>query len=136
MTGYKAQDNYAICWGRPLCDDSQLLEVIKAFTRYLHDKKLKPVFACVDLATQKVVGEQLHWSCLIAAAEQRIDPRKVNLETADKQVRTKINRAEREGVKVHTVDAAIPDDIIQKINIKMKEWKKNRSGSKFQVFVG
>jgi len=129
MCGYRAASGYAICWGRPLCDDSQLVEVIKAFTNHLKSQKLKIVFASVDEETQKAVGEELGWSCLIAAAEQRIDPRKVSLDSAEKQLRAKINRAEREGVKVHTADAELSEELKHKLEVQMKAWKSKRTGT-------
>lgn len=47
--GYAVSEKYAVAWGRPLCDDSQIHEVCKAFTHYLKsEKNLKPVFCCID----------------------------------------------------------------------------------------
>jgi len=130
ICGFACDSGYAICWGRPLCDDSQLPVVLKAFIQFLtHDKKMKPVFAVVDKATQEVLYQQFNWSCLIAAAEQRIDPRKIDVEQADKNVRAKVNRAKNAGVQVHAADAELSEEIKEKINKRMAEWKAARHGT-------
>ena len=129
MCGYAISEKYAMIWGRPLCDDSQIETIANAVWKHLQEKKLKPIWACVDEATEKVLSDKLHWSCLVAAAEQRVDPTALGNEGPEKAVAAKIRRAEREGVRVTAVDGELKPEIKEQVNKRMKDWQANRHGT-------
>ena len=111
--GYIPQDGFAVVFGNPLCAVEQIPRVVKAFLAHVHDVGLKPVWCCVDRATERYLAEELGWGAVVAVAEERINPTETDPAESDKTVRRKIHRAEREGVKVVEVgpdlDAATRD---------------------------
>lgn len=110
-------------------DNSQLLALLQNFIAYLKEKHLKPIFACIDRATEQVMEEDLAWSCVVAVAEQRVDPVSLAAEGDIKTVRQKIHRAQREGVKIIEKDDALSEEEQTEVRQRMKEWQKHRHGT-------
>jgi hypothetical protein len=125
-----ASGKYAVIWGRPLCDDSQIHEVAKAFTHHLKkEKNLKPIWACIDEATEQVLLERMGWKCVVAVAEQRVDPVTLAAEGGERAVRHKANRAQKEGVTVTEKEDYLSEEEEAEIVIRLKEWQQNRHGT-------
>jgi lysylphosphatidylglycerol synthetase-like protein (DUF2156 family) len=117
----------------PLCEKRQIPEVARAYLRFLDNEKLKPVWACLDQETEQYLADELGWSALIAVAEERINPSEVEPGN-DKNVRRKIHRAERDGVKVHEVeDWAGQDELKEKIEQRCKDWADHRKGTQIHL---
>jgi lysylphosphatidylglycerol synthetase-like protein (DUF2156 family) len=118
-----------LIWGRPLCDNAQIHEVAQAFTAHLKKEKLKPIWACIDEATESVLTERMGWRCVIAVAEQRVDPVTLAAEGGERSVRQKANRATREGVTVTEKEGFLTEEEQEEIAQRMKEWQENRHGT-------
>lgn len=132
-TGFKQSEGYALCWGRPLCDDSQLKEVVENFLHYIKkERKLKPIMMCIDETTEQLLAKQHDWRSLAVAAEERIDPtaHNPNSQTSKSNLSKKIKQAKNAGVKA-VVCEEMPGKAIQdKINAGLEEWQKSREGQK------
>jgi aspartyl-tRNA synthetase len=129
--GYVPVNGYAITFGNPLCEKHQIPQVCGAYLRFLDHEKLKPVWACIDHDTEQYLAEELGWSALIAVAEERINPADSDPAT-DKNVRRKINRAEREGVKIHEVQE-LDDELKARIEQRCKDWSEHRKGTQIHL---
>jgi aspartyl-tRNA synthetase len=129
--GYATHGHYAVAWGRPLCDDRQLPQVCKAFVAMLESKKLKPIWACIDDATESVLLDKLKWKGVSAVDEQRVNPAHVADAEQEKALMQKVRRAEREGVKVEGVkaDEVVGGPLRDEISKRMKDWQEERSGT-------
>lgn len=85
--------------------------------------------ACIDSATERVLEEKMNWSCVVAVAEQRVDPVTLAAERDDKTVRQKIHRAQREGVKIVEKDDGLSEEEQTEVRQRMKEWQEHRHGT-------
>ena len=129
------QGHFAVIFGNPLCEQSQIPRVIKAFLAFLAQPhmSLRPVWCCVDKQTEKYLCEELGWSAVVAVAEERVKPMEVDPANDDKTVRRKVHRAERDGVKLHEVDGC-PDDVLKaRIEHRCKEWSDSRRGTQVHL---
>jgi ergosteryl-3beta-O-L-aspartate synthase len=124
-------NGYAVTFGNPLCERNQIPQVCREYLRFLEHEKLKPVWACIDHDTEQFLAEELGWSALIAVAEERINPADVD-PANDKNVRRKINRAEREGVKIHEV-GDLDDELKANIEQRCKDWSEARKGTQIHL---
>ncbi|THG93233.1 hypothetical protein EW026_g7952 [Hermanssonia centrifuga] len=133
--GYIVQGGFAVVFGNPLCESSQIPRVVKGFLHFLHSDKanLKPIWCCVDKDTERYLAEELGWSAVIAVAEERVNPIEVDPASQDKTVRRKIHRAEREGVKVHEVEGEPEPEVKKKIEERCMEWAANRKGTQIHL---
>jgi lysylphosphatidylglycerol synthetase-like protein (DUF2156 family) len=129
--GYVPVNGFAVTFGNPLCEPKQIPVVVNAYLKYLDNEKLKPVWACIDQQTEVYLADELGWSALIAVAEERINPAESD-PTQDKNVRRKVHRAERDGVKVHQVDDWT-DELKQRIEQRCKDWSDNRKGTQVHL---
>lgn len=129
--GYIPSNGYAVTFGNPLCEIKQIPQVVNAYLRHLEQENLKPVWACIDHNTEQYLADELHWSALIAVAEERINPAEAD-PTQDKNVRRKINRAERDGIKVHEI-SEWTDDLKQRIDQRCKDWANHRKGTQVHL---
>ena len=128
--GYAVSEKFALIWGRPLCDDKHIYSVAKAFIHHLsHEKRLKPIWACIDNATETILTEQLHWNCVVAAAEQRVNPVTTSAEQTEKAVRQKIHHAQREGVKVSEKEDALSEEEQEEVSERIRDWQAERHGT-------
>ncbi|RDX47067.1 aspartyl-tRNA synthetase cytoplasmic [Lentinus brumalis] len=130
--GYIPQDGFAVTFGSPLCAEDQIPRVVKAYLAFLHEEGLKPVWCCVDKATERYLAAELGWAAVIAVAEERINPTEVDPAESDKTVRRKIHRAEREGVKIVEV-GDMDDHTRQMLEQRCKDWEANRKGTQIHL---
>ncbi|KAI0700183.1 hypothetical protein BC835DRAFT_1404934 [Cytidiella melzeri] len=133
--GYMPQGHYAVIFGNPLCEHSQIPRVVKQFLAFLAHStvNLRPIWACVDKQTEKYLCEELGWSAVIAVAEERVNPMEVDPAHDDKNVRRKVHRAERDGVKLHEVSGEPDDDLKKQIEERCKDWAENRKGTQIHL---
>ena len=128
--GYIAQNGFAITFGNPLCDSKQILEVARDYIQFIEkDKKLKPVWCCVDAETEKVLAHNCGWSALTVVAEERIDPTETDPEKHDKGLRKKIHRAEKSGVQLIDVEGVVDFTVKGEIDERVEDWKRGRKGT-------
>ncbi|KIJ51289.1 hypothetical protein M422DRAFT_158559 [Sphaerobolus stellatus SS14] len=131
--GYIAEGGYAVIFGNPLCESSQIPRVVRSFLRHIkRERKLRPVWCCIDKETEKFLANELGWSAIIAVAEERLDPTRVDL-GEDKNFRRKIHRAEKEGVKVHEVDGEPDQELQEKVNKRLVDWQEARKGKQVHI---
>lgn len=135
-TGFKQSEGYALCWGRPLCDDSQLKEVLEHFLHYIKkERKLKPLMICIDETTEQLLAKQHDWRSLAVAAEERIDPtaHNPNSQASKSNLAKKIKQAKNAGVKA-VVCEEVPSKAIQdKIDAGLHDWKNSREGKQMHT---
>ncbi|TFK46077.1 aspartyl-tRNA synthetase, cytoplasmic [Heliocybe sulcata] len=130
--GYIPNSGFAIAFGNPLCEAKQIPQVVQAYLSSLQQSKLKPVWCCVDTETEHYLTGSLGWSSVIAVADQRLNPTQANMED-DKNVRRKMRRMEREGVKIAEVQGEVDEDLRNEIEAKLEEWRASRSGRQFHL---
>jgi aspartyl-tRNA synthetase len=129
--GYAEEAGYALVMGNPLCDPRQFQPVIRAFLKYLRQQKdLRPLWLLVSTEVEEILGSKLGWRTLSCVAEER-----VSTESA-KKVAKKERQAEDAGVTIqeHPVDEPVPQELRDRCDKKIAEWKDNRKGSK-QVHI-
>jgi len=116
--GYIPEGGYAVTFENPLCEPDQILKVIKAYLKYIkRERHLKPVWCCVGEETEQHLTQGLGWSAIVAVAEERLNPTELSMEN-DRNLRKKIHRAEREGVKLHTVEGEPNTALKEKVEKK------------------
>jgi len=96
----------------------QYVRVVPAFLKWLKkETHLKPIWA--------LVGYKME-TC---AAEERVNPDKNIVET-NHDVGRKVRHAEREGIKIVDLPEgeAVPQEIQDKCNARIKDWQANRTG--------
>lgn len=132
--GYVEENKFAIAFGNPLCDPKHMSQVVRSFLHYIQDeRKLKPIWSCVDKSCERVLAHELGWSAVSAIAEERFNPTEVEPEKNDKTVRRKVHRAEREGVKVIEVDGEVDRHTRELINIRLTDWESHRKGTQVHL---
>jgi len=132
--GYAEEDKFALSFGNPLCDPKQMSQVVRAYLHYIqHEKKLKPIWSCVDHVCEQVLAHELGWSAVSAVAEERFNPTEVEPEKNDKTVRRKVHRAEREKVKIIEVDGEVDERTQELINKRLAEWESRRKGTQVHL---
>lgn len=95
----------------------------------MKQKHLKPIFACIDSQTEQILEQDLNWNCVVAVAEQRVDPVTLTADGDEKVVRQKIHKAQRAGVKVIEKDGDLSEAEQKEVRQRMKEWQQHRSGT-------
>lgn len=109
-------------------------QVVRAYLHYIQDeKKLKPIWGCVDNVCERVLAHELGWSAVSAVAEERFNPTEVEPEKNDKTVRRKVHRAEREGVKIIEVDGEVDKHTQELINKRLADWDSHRKGTQVHL---
>lgn len=129
--GYIPQNGFAVTFGNPLCERKQIPQVINSYLKFLEHESLKPVWACIDRHTEEYLADELGWSALIAVAEERINPAESD-PASDKNVRRKIHRAERDGVKIHEI-SEWTDKLKTDIEQRCKDWAEGRKGTQIHL---
>lgn len=128
--GFVPQDGFAINVGDPLCHQTQYLRTISGYLKYIKkERNLKPLWLLVGGEVEEVLATKFNWRTFSVAAEQRVDP-VANPAAHDHDIQRKIRRAEREGVKIHDIPLGtpVPEDIIAKVDARVKDWQANRKG--------
>ncbi|KAL8388318.1 hypothetical protein RB595_009315 [Gaeumannomyces hyphopodioides] len=102
--GYVPQKDgkLVIMAGDPLCDPSQLKEVVCAFLRFVeNDLKRRPVWLIVSDEVQRILADEHHWRTLTCIEEQRIgaEVHGHGRPGAERNAR----RVQREGIRIHEV---------------------------------
>ncbi|KAJ4288759.1 aspartate--tRNA ligase dps1 [Collariella sp. IMI 366227] len=129
--GYAAENGYALVMGNPLCDPRQYQPVIRAFLKHMRmQKDLRPLWLLVGPEVEEILGSKLGWRTLSCVAEERVP-----IESA-KKVAKKERQAEDAGVTIHEqpVDQPVPQELRERCDKKIEEWKNNRKGSR-QVHI-
>lgn len=126
VVGYvKKENRFAMTVGDPLCDPTQVDEVIKAFVKFVeHDLKLTPVWMLVSEPVQDVLGSRLGWRTLTCVEEQRVDADKHAAGPKGRDAR----KVEREGIKI--AELKPDEDLMRRADIQIEAWKKKRAGKK------
>jgi len=133
--GYVVQDKYCVIFGDPLCDKSQYPKTISAFLLYIKKElKLKPIWMLASKLTEDILADKFNYSTLSVTAEERLDPTQDPAE-ADKDTARKIRHASKEGVIVHDIptEAPGPDEVKEKVNVRMQDWLANRKGKQVHI---
>ena len=132
--GYVEENKFAITFGNPMCDPRQMSQVVRSYLHYIQDeKKLKPIWACVDQTCELVLAHELKWSAVSAVAEERFNPTEVEPEKNDKTVRRKVRRAEREGVKIVEADGEVDEHTRELTNKRLADWEAHRKGTQVHL---
>jgi aspartyl-tRNA synthetase len=132
--GFVEESKFAIAFGDPLCDPKQMSQVVRCYLHYIQgEKKLKPIWVCVDQACERVLTHELGWSAVSAVAEERFNPTESEPEKNDKTVRRKVHRAEREGVKITEVKAEVDQHTQELINKRLADWEAHRKGTQVHL---
>ncbi|KAL2256112.1 hypothetical protein VTK26DRAFT_2170 [Humicola hyalothermophila] len=129
--GYAEENGYALVMGNPLCDPRQYQVVVRAFLKHLRKQKdLRPLWLLVSAEVEEILGSKLGWRTLSCVAEERVP-----IESA-KKVAKKERQAEDAGVTIHEhpVDRPVPQELRDRCDRRIEEWKANRRGSK-QVHI-
>ena len=124
--GFVRQEKFAMITGDPLCDKTQYREVLRAYINYVtKELKLTPMWMLVSYDVQKILSHDFGWRSLSCTEEQRVDTdRRAN--GAANHSKAKVQRVEREGVKIHEVK---PDhDFKTRTDAAIDEWKRTRKG--------
>ena len=132
--GYVEENKFAIAFGNPLCDPRQMSQVVRSFLHSIQDeKKLKPIWSCVDKVCERVLAHELGWSAVSAIAEERFNPTEIEPEKNDKTVRRKVHRAGREGVRVVEIDGEVDKPTQELINKRLADWESHRKGTQIHL---
>jgi len=132
--GYIPQNGFAVTFGNPLCEPKQIPAVVGAYLNFLSDdKKLKPVWCCVDADTEKILANDFGWSALTAVAEERINPTETDPEKHDKNLRKKLHRAEKSGVKLTDVEGLVDPEVKKEIDERVEDWRRGRKGTQVHL---
>jgi aspartyl-tRNA synthetase len=125
--GYAEENGYALVMGNPLCDSHQYQPVIRAFLKHMRKQQdLRPIWLLIGPEVEEILGAKLGWRTLSCVAEERVP-----IDAAKKVVK-KERQAEDAGVIIHEhpVDHPIPDELRERCDAKIAEWKASRKGSK------
>lgn len=131
--GYIPKSGFAVTFGNPLCEPKQIPVVVRAYLNFLSHEKLKPVWCCVDADTEKVLANDFGWSALTAVAEERINPTEADPEKQDKNLRKKVHRAEKSGVKLTDVEGLVDPETKKEIDERVEDWKQGRKGTQIHL---
>lgn len=127
--------NYAVIPGNPLCDPRQYNRIITQFLQWMRrETKFKPIWLLCSPEIETILGEKLGWRSLSCIAEERVDPSR-NQAASDGEIARKIRRAESEGIKVVEMKygEVVPDDIREKIDARIQDWRANRKGTQVHL---
>ncbi|KAL8294006.1 hypothetical protein RB601_001530 [Gaeumannomyces tritici] len=105
--GYVPQKDgkLVIMAGDPLCDPSQLREVVCGFLRFVEgDLKRRPVWLIVSDEVQRILADEHNWRTLTCIEEQRIGAEgHGNHGYARPGAERNARRVQREGIRIHEV---------------------------------
>ncbi|KIW77058.1 aspartate-tRNA(Asn) ligase [Fonsecaea pedrosoi CBS 271.37] len=133
---YVPTHDRAIIAGNPLCETSQLEDVIAAFLKWLRrETRLRPLFILVDKEIEEVLGAKMGWKSFTNVAEQRVNLANNEHMTINSDVDRKIRHASKEGVKVTEYGSEVPEDVRREVEKRIKEWQDNREGAQVHLSV-
>ncbi|KAJ1027130.1 hypothetical protein NDA18_003146 [Ustilago nuda] len=134
--GYSPFKGYAMIVGDPLCDKTQMTQVVSAFLQYIKkEAKLKPIWMMVCEEVEEILGGRLNWCTLSVLAEERVDDLAKNPARRDPDIQKKVRHARREGVKIedYSLNENVPDEVVQETNERIEDWRKNRKGEQMHM---
>ncbi|THH04884.1 hypothetical protein EW145_g5201 [Phellinidium pouzarii] len=123
-----SKHTYCIVWGTPLCEPSQVQEVIGAFLAWVKEQDYAPIWSCADNEVERVLTERHSWRAIMCVQEDALDPTRANPEQ-NKEVRKHIRKAQRAGCTIVEEDGVPSDEIQREIDSLIEEWKENRKGT-------
>ncbi|EZF76454.1 aspartate-tRNA(Asn) ligase [Trichophyton soudanense CBS 452.61] len=132
---YVPSHGYAVIAGDPLCDTTQYRRIVVSFLQWLKkETNLRPIWILCSADVEEILGEHLGWRSLSCVAEERVDPQR-NRAASDGEIARKIRRAEHEGIRIHAITPGepVPDDIKEKIDARIEDWKNNRKGTQIHL---
>jgi hypothetical protein len=120
---------FAMTVGDPLCDESQYIEVISAYIKYVErDMKLTPVWILVSDRVQQILARNHKWRTLSCTEEQRVDtgrPRELSPH--------RLRRVEREGIRV--AEVSLTGDFKRRADEGINAWKEERKNKGKQIHL-
>lgn len=139
--GFVEYNGRAITVGEPLCDKSQMPQVVSAYLGWLKAEKkdLQPIWMIIGPKLEEYLGEKFNWRTLSPASEERADPRQ-NPADKDHDLARKIRHAEKEGVKnydmvISAEHPELPQEWKDKVDARIKEWQNSRNTAGKQVHL-
>ncbi|KAK1219266.1 aspartate--tRNA ligase dps1 [Marasmius sp. AFHP31] len=134
--GYVPSKGFAIIVGDPLCDPKQFVEVINDFLPWVKKEVGKPIWMLVSAEVEGILGGEYGFKTLTCVAEDRTDTVD-NRAREDAAVQKKVRHAKREGVKViETKQGELPpEDIVKKVDERIKEWTAERKNKGKQMHL-
>lgn len=131
--GYMPENSYAVTFGNPLCAPEQLPQLTKAYLKYVkRELHLKPVWCCVGSEVAQYFADELKWSVVMAVAEERLNPTEFDT-SRDRNLKHKINRAERGNVKIHEVEGEPDSAFREKVQRRLEDWQAARKGTQVHL---
>ncbi|CBQ72141.1 related to aspartate-tRNA ligase [Sporisorium reilianum SRZ2] len=134
--GYSPFKGYAMIIGDPLCDKTQMTQVVAAFLQFIKkDAKLKPIWMMVCEEVEEILGGRLNWCSLSCAAEERVEDPAKNPARHDAEIQKKVRHARKEGVKIHDYGLSedVPEEVVRETNERIDDWRKNRKGEQVHM---
>lgn len=113
-----------------------LKPVMRRYIDYLKkQRKLKPIWACVDEVTEQILAKDFDWRSLAVAAEERFDPtaHNPNSNATRSNLAKKIAQAKNGGCKAVICDGLPDEKVRAQINERMEDWKGTREGKQMHT---
>ncbi|KAJ1029379.1 hypothetical protein NDA13_002630 [Ustilago tritici] len=134
--GYSPFKGYAMIVGDPLCDKTQMTQVVSAFLQYIKkEAKLKPIWMMVCEEVEEILGGRLNWCTLSVLAEERVNDLAKNPARRDPDIQKKVRHARKEGVKIedYSLNENVPDEVVRETDERIEDWRKNRKGEQVHM---
>lgn len=132
--GYRIESNCAVVFGDPLCDPTNIPELVKSFHRFCKEKDLRIIYLTVSEGFAKWAVKHV-CSCLIEVCEElSVDPfRNPKSGSKGRALRNKINLAMRAGIQISEYiggDVQL-EKAMEQVGVS---WLKARQGP--QIYIG
>lgn len=134
--GYSPFKGYAMIIGDPLCDRTQLTQVVSAFLHFIKkEAKLKPIWMMVSEDVEEILGGRLNWCTLSCAAEERVEDPAKNPARHDTEIQKKVRHARKEGVRIqdYTLKEDVPEEVVRETDERIDDWRNNRKGEQVHM---
>ncbi|EST07854.1 OB-fold nucleic acid binding domain, AA-tRNA synthetase-type [Kalmanozyma brasiliensis GHG001] len=134
--GYSPFKGYAMIIGDPLCDKTQMTQVVSAFLQFIKkEAKLKPIWMMVCEEVEEILGGRLNWCTLSVSAEERVDDPAKNPARHDPDIQKKVRHARKEGVKIedYKLSETVPDEVVKETDERIQDWRNNRKGEQVHM---
>ncbi|KLU83685.1 aspartyl-tRNA synthetase [Magnaporthiopsis poae ATCC 64411] len=142
--GYVPQKDgkLVIMAGDPLCDPSQLKEVVGDFLAFVHnDLKRRPVWLIVSDEVQRILADEHHWRTLTCIEEQRIGAEVHGNQHGHGRPGAERNarRVQREGIRIHEVrpekdgDSGNPSSFRERADRAIEQWHAARTTKQIHI---
>lgn len=134
--GYSPFKGYAMIIGDPLCDKTQMTQVVSAFLQFIKkEAKLKPIWLMVCEEIEEILGGRLNWCSLSCLAEERVEDSAKNPARNDPEIQKKVRHARKEGVKIqdYSLNEDVPEEVVRETDERIEDWRKNRKGEQVHM---